>query len=377
MSSSSATERTPLVAVLVDFARELRAEGIRAGDDDVLTFAAAASTLDPADIVDLYWAGRASLLSRRADIDTFDRVFRRFFLGADDAPRERVYPRADTVRAAESVFEVPATEPGAEGEDDEQTRLGLLASNVETLKHKSFAACTEEELRALRRMMAGMRLSPPMRPTRRNIGVRNGKRPDPRRTVRAALRRHGELAEVWWQRRQLRPRPIVLILDISGSMADYSRALLQFAYSAQRAVARVEVFCFGTRLSHLTRALRTRRPDEALHRAARTVLDWEGGTRIGDSLDAFVRNWGRRGLARGGIVVICSDGLDRGDPEVLDTAMRRLTRLCHRVVWLNPLGASGSQALGMMVASEYVDVSLGGGDLASLEELAKLLPTLN
>ena len=126
---------------------------------------------------------------------------------------------------------------------------------------------------------------------------------------------HGEPAELFWRRRRVRLRPLILILDVSGSMADYSRHLLQFAYSAKRAAARVEVFCFGTRLTRITRALDHRRPDDALERAARTVFDWEGGTRIGASLDAFVREWGRRGLCRGGIVVICSDGLDRGDPE--------------------------------------------------------------
>ena len=150
------------------------------------------------------------------------------------------------------------------------------------------------------------------------------------------MRLHGEPAELFWRRRKVRLRPLILILDVSGSMADYSRNLLQFAYSAKRAADRVEVFCFGTRLTRITRALDHRRPDDALELAARTVFDWEGGTRIGASLDTFVRDWGRRGLCRGGIVVICSDGLDRGDPAVLAAAMERLARLSHRVVWMNP-----------------------------------------
>jgi hypothetical protein len=166
-------------------------------------------------------------------------------------------------------------------------------------------------------------------------------------------------------------------------MADYSRALLQFAYSAQRAAhssARVEAFCFGTRLTCITKSLRTRSPDDAMARAAGIVFDWDGGTRIGDSLDAFVRGWGRRGMARGAVVVICSDGLDRGDPEVLATAMQRLSRLCHRIVWMNPHKGDDPdyrpRTLGMMVAHPYVDVLLSGHDLSSLEELAELLPTL-
>ncbi|MBO0788855.1 MAG: VWA domain-containing protein, partial [Actinobacteria bacterium] len=184
-----------------------------------------------------------------------------------------------------------------------------------------------------------------------------------------------------WRRRKVRLRPLILILDISGSMADYSRNLLQFAYSAKRAAARVEVFCFGTRLTRITRALATRNPDSALAQAAQVVFDWEGGTRIGASLDSFVRDWGRRGLCRGGVVVICSDGLDRGDPELLATAMERLGRLSHRLVWLNPhKGADPGfrpSTLGMMVAAPHIDLLLSGHDLSSLEELAALLPTLN
>ena len=157
-----------------------------------------------------------------------------------------------------------------------------------------------------------------------------------RRTVRETMRTHGEPAELFWRRRRLRLRPLILILDVSGSMADYSRSLLQFAYSTRRATARVEVFCFGTRLTRITRALERRRADDALEQAAKAVFDWEGGTRIGDSLDTFVRDWGRRGMCRGGIVVICSDGLDRGDPAVLAERDGAAVRLCHRVVWMNP-----------------------------------------
>lgn len=195
------------------------------------------------------------------------------------------------------------------------------------------------------------------------------------------MRAHGEPGELYWRDRTVRPRPLILILDVSGSMADYSRSLLQFAYSAKRAAARVEVFCFGTRLTRITRELDHRRPDDALASAARMVFDWEGGTRIGASIDAFVREWGRRGLCRGGVVVICSDGLDRGDPAVLAAAMERLARLSHRIVWLNPHKGSDQafrpSTLGMMVAAPYVDLLLSGHDLSSLEEFAAVLPALN
>ena len=259
--------------------------------------------------------------------------------------------------------------------------LGWMASDVDALKHKSFAACTPEELAALRRIMARIRLTPPRRRTRRTAAARAGTRPDPRRTVRESMRMHGEPARLYWRRRKVRLRPLILILDISGSMADYSRSLLQFAHSTTRSAARVEVFCFGTRLTRVTGAMDCRRPDEALERAAQAAFDWDGGTRIGDCLDVFVRDWARRGLCRGGIVVICSDGLDRGDPAVLASAMERLGRLSHRLVWLNPHKGDNKDfrpsTLGMMVAAPHIDLLLSGHDLASLEKLAAMLPGLN
>jgi uncharacterized protein with von Willebrand factor type A (vWA) domain len=256
-----------------------------------------------------------------------------------------------------------------------------MASDAEILRHKSFAACSPEELAALRRIMARIRLTPPRRRTRRTAAASSGRSPDLRRTVWESMRMHGEPAELFWRRRKVRLRPLILILDVSGSMADYSRSLLHFAYSAKRAAAKVEVFCFGTRLTRISRALESRRPDDALELAAKAVFDWEGGTRIGDSLDAFVRDWGRRGLCRGGVVVICSDGLDRGDPGVLAVAMERLSRLSHKVVWMNPHKGNNPDfrpsTLGMMVAGPYIDLILSGHNLSSLEELAALLPALS
>ena len=191
---------------------------------------------------------------------------------------------------------------------------------------------------------------------------------------------HGEPAQMFWRQRRVKLRPLILILDISGSMADFSRHLLQFAFTARHAAARVEVFCFGTRLTRITKELEHRRPDAAIELASRAVVDWDGGTRIGASLDTFVRRWGRGGMCRGGVVVICSDGLDRGDPEVLARAMERLSRLSHRIVWLNPHKGTNRQfrpsSVGMMVAAPHIDLLLSGHDLASLEELAALLPQL-
>lgn len=368
---------TALVGVLVDFAGELRREGLAVGSGDVLTYSAALAPLDPTDLLDLYWSGRATLVSSREHIPVYDRVFRRFFLDGADALPEPVRRTLRTA-TAQGVLQVPLTEPGTEERRERQVRLGLAGSGAEVLRHKTFAECTPEELAALRRIAGRLRLAPPRRRTRRTAPARAGRTPDPRRTVRAMLRQHGEPSTVYWRRRRLRRRPLVLIVDVSGSMADYSRSLLQFAYSARRASARVEAFCFGTRLTRITGALRRRRVDDALSQAARGVFDWEGGTRIGDSLERFVRDFGRRGVCRGGIVVVCSDGLDRGDPRVLAGAMERLARLSHRVVWLNPHHEAGSRpgSVGMMVVEPYVDLLLSGRDLGSLEEFAARLPEL-
>jgi uncharacterized protein with von Willebrand factor type A (vWA) domain len=373
-------DRAPVVGLLAGFAAQLRSAGLAVGSGDVLTYCSAVSVLDPTDLLDLYWAGRTTLLSRHQDTGTYNEVFRRYFL-ADAGPAAdllTLVPRAPA--EAMGALAIPSTEPGEESGEDEAV-LGWMASDVDALKHKSFAACTPDELAALRRIMSRIALTPPRRRTRRTVTARSGRRPDPRRTVRETMRMHGESAQLYWRRRRLRLRPLILILDISGSMADYSRNLLQFAHSASRAASRVEVFCFGTRLTRVTGALDSRHPDEALRRAAQAAFDWDGGTRIGDSLDAFVRNWGRRGLCRGGVVVICSDGLDRGDPAVLAAAMERLSLLCYRLVWMNPHKGSSRDfrpsTVGMMVAAPHIDLMLSGHDLSSLEELATLLPTLN
>jgi len=352
----------------------------------VLLYCSALSQLDPSDLVDLYWAGRATLLRRHEDQGVYDRAFRTYFLGEDGPGRAQLLLNAQSVAEAEAALVMPGAEPGPE-EDQERPVLGWMASGVDALKHRSFTACTPGELAALRRIMTRMRLTPPRRRTRRTRPARAGTEPDMRATIRESMRMHGEPpGRLFFRRRKAKLRPLILILDVSGSMADYSRHLLQFAHTARHSAVhsttgRVEVFCFGTRLTRITRELAHQRVDTALEEAARTVVDWDGGTRIGQSLDTFVRKWGRGGLCRGGVVVICSDGLDRGDPEVLAMAMERLDRLCHRIVWLNPHKGDDRDfrpsTLGMMVAAPHIDLLLSGHDLASLEELAGMLPALH
>ncbi len=362
-----------VVTGLVGFGRALRGSGVPVGEGQVLTYCRAAARLDPTDLDDLYWAGRACLVSRRADLDAYDRTFREYFLGETPAPAPSIGPLPG---ARSDQASLAGTSPRILGEAPSG---GAAASDVEILRRKRFAECSPEELAALRHLVASLRVTVPKRRTRRTEPSRRGRRPDVRRTVRRALRTHGEVVRRSWRRRRERPRRLVLILDVSGSMAEYSRVLLQFAHSAATGARHVEAFCFGTRLTRVTEALRRRDPDRALSEAASAVVDWQGGTRIGESLREFMRAWGRHGKARGAVVIICSDGLERGDPEVLRDEMARLSRLAHRVVWVNPLKADPGYrplARGMRAALPHVDVFVSGHDLASLEDLAALLPAM-
>ncbi len=372
-----------LVGALVGFARALRHEGLVVGSGQALDFARAVAALDPGDLADVYWAGRACLVARRPDHAAYDQAFRRYFAGHPGVALTvtGVLPRrASTLVPALPVAAPAPTSAEADNEEDDGEHLGATASSAEVLRHKDFAQCSAEELAELQVLMSRLVLSLPERPSRRSMPAARGRRIDLRRTIRRSLKSQGELVHRCWRTPRVHHRRLVLLLDVSASMASYSRALLQFAYSATAAArAPTEVFCFGTRLTRVTPALRHRRPDQALARATGTVVDWEGGTRIGDSLAEFNRSWGRRGTARGAVVVICSDGLERGDPAVVATEMARLGRLAHRVVWLNPLkGDPRYQPLarGMSAALPFVDVFLAGHDLSSLDALAALLPEL-
>jgi uncharacterized protein with von Willebrand factor type A (vWA) domain len=366
-----------VTAALAGFGDALREAGVAVGTGDVLSYVAALAVLNPADLADMYWAGRATLISRHEDEPAYDEVFRRYFLGEDGPPRPP--PPARPRPAAAAALVVPADRPGEDPRPRPLPSAGWMASDAEVLRNRSFAACTPGELAALRRIMTRMRLAPPRRRVRRYRAAsrlrapRGGARPDMRRVARESMRGYGEPARLCFRERKIRPRRLVVILDVSGSMADYSRLLLQFAHAARRAVpARVEVFCFGTRLTRITRELNRRRPDDALDRAARAVCDWDGGTRIGACLEDFVRRYARAGLARGAVVVICSDGLDRGDPEVLASAMERLRRLCYRIIWLSP--HASRDCVGLMAAGPHIDLLLSGHDLTALEALAVALP---
>jgi uncharacterized protein len=360
---------TDSVSHLTGFGRALRSEGIGVGTGAIAEFCRAAALLAPGD---LYWAGRATLVSRREDVPVYDEVFGRYF-GADEDVVPRPRPRPIVRRSAGAVARTP---PPAASESEAPE--AALASTVETLKRKRFSQCTPEELAQLADAVARVRLAVPRRRTRRTRRAAAGA-PDLRRTLRRSFRTGGEPVDRAWRERRRRPRRLVLVLDVSGSMADYSRALLVFAHAALRGDRRWEAFCFGTRLTRVTTALGAARPDDALARAAETVVDWDGGTRIGESLKTFLDDFGHGGVARGAVVVICSDGLDVGEPELLAEQMARLSRLAHAVVWLNPLKEDPAYeplARGMRSALPYVDVFASAHDVASLEALGTELARL-
>jgi hypothetical protein len=360
---------TEPAATLVRFGRALRAEGLSVGSGGVVDFCRAAALLPAAD---LYWAGRATLVAREEDLAAYDRVFRAFFAGTP-APA----PRRATARAVRLHVAGADDDGSAEGRDAPAPEVAL-ASRVERLKRKSFADCSPDELAELARLMARLRIAVPDRRSRRRRAARTGV-PDLRRTLRRSFRTGGEPVERAWRERRRRPRRLVLLLDVSGSMASYSRALVMFAHAALRADRRWEAFCFGTRLTRVTRVLALADPAEALRRAADEVVDWDGGTRIGDSLKTFLDRYGHAGLARGAVVVVCSDGLDVGDPNLLGEQMARLARLAHGIVWLNPLKASPEYeplARGMQAALPHVDVFAAGHSLADVEQTARELERL-
>jgi uncharacterized protein with von Willebrand factor type A (vWA) domain len=327
------------VGRLVGFARALRQEGLAVGPGRVVDFCRAAALMSASD---LYWAGRLTLVSRPEEIPVYDRVFR-------GVVQEE--PPSALVRIV-----------------DEEV---ALASPQELLRTKSFAELTSDELVELAKLMERLRLNVSSRRTRRREPARGGD-PDLRRTLRRSLRTGGELAERSWRSRRRRRRRLVLLLDVSGSMADYSRALVLFARATLQADERSEAFCFGTRLTRITKALSGADASEALRRAADEVVDWSGGTRIGDAVRALTRT----NVVRGAVVLICSDGLDVGEPELLRMEMARLSRLAHRVVWLNPLKEDPAYeplARGMRAALPYLDAFRSGHNLASLEAVGQAL----
>jgi uncharacterized protein with von Willebrand factor type A (vWA) domain len=373
-SASDGAPVTSAADAAVAFVRFLRGEGLDVPIGSTVTFLQALDALGIGSRSGVYWAGRSTLVTRPEDIDVYDRVFRAFWLrhgyeGREDGP-------VDHITLALDDGDEGADDAAPEGDDDGET-ITVRYSAAEVLKHKDFSTYTAAELDEARRLMAALRLVGSPRRSRRRVPAKGrGARPDLRRTVRAALRAEGEPVRRAFTDAGERPRRLVLLLDVSGSMEPYARALIRFVHAAVAGRTKVEAFALGTRLTRITRELSTHDPDAAIARAAEAVTDWSGGTRLGDGLRQFNDEWGQRGMARGAVVVILSDGWDRGEPEVMAEQMARLSRVAFRVVWVNPLKASAGYAplaQGMAAALPYVDEFVEGHCLDSLEALAAVV----
>ena len=378
MTSSQAPELTGFDELFIEFAQDLRFHGLVIGSDDVITYLSAISVLDASDIMDVYWSGRIALVRKKDNIPLYNKRFQAFFLDiSPDEPDARKVKLKSSANAG-ATLEVPNTEQGLPGEViEDETRLGYMASAADISRHKAFADCSDEEINRFRKLISMLKVSPPKRRTYRTQSTPKGKVLDMRRMARETMRSLGEPKDLMYIKRKEKLRSIVFILDVSGSMADYSRNLLQLAYSARRANTKVEVFCFGTRLTRITKSIDKRTPDEAMRLAGESVLDWDGGTRIGDAIAAFVKESRRSRLGRGAIVVICSDGLDQGEPQALDKAMQTLSRLAHKVIWVNPHKGDNEDyrpnTIGMIIADPYIDRIFSGHNFKSIEEFAREL----
>ncbi len=360
--------------VLLGFATALRAAGVPVTADRTRAYLDAVALLGIADGAATRSAGRATLCATPDDLDRHDRVFDEWF-GRDTAD-PTVRPRATRPRPA--VHLLPASEgAGGSAADEDDDPLRAAASAQEVLRHRDVATLDPAERALLAGMFAGLRVRSPRRPTARRTPHRRGD-VDASRTLRASLRRMGEPAQIHRRRRSTRPRRVVLLIDVSGSMSGYADALLRLAHRivAGSAPGAVEVFTIGTRLTPVTRPLRLRDADRAIVAAGDAVPDWSGGTRLGETIKAFLDRWGRRGTARGSVVVIFSDGWERGDARLLAEQVERLGRLAHRVVWVNPhRGKDGYAPVqqGIVAVLPHVDDFLAGHSLATFAELTEVL----
>jgi uncharacterized protein with von Willebrand factor type A (vWA) domain len=369
VSARLPTEPTP-DELLLGFARALRAAGVGVSADRERTFLVAVAAVGIGERSHVYWAGRATLTSTPADFAAYDEVFERWFGGETMRPGQRV----DVVRPP--VAQAPLDSgSGGGGDDGDADTVQAKASAQEVLRHRDVASLNPADRAAAARLFATLLPRCPQRRARRHVRSSTGALHGPA-TLREQLRRMGEPGRIHRRHRGIRPRRVVLLLDVSGSMSPYADSLLRLAHAFVRGAEQVEVFTMGTRLTHVTRALTERDPDRALAAAGRVVPDWSGGTRLGDSIGAFLDRWGRRGMARGAVVVVFSDGWEREGPEVLGEQMRRLAALAHRVVWANPhRGKAGYAPVqqGIVAALPHIDDFVAGHSLATFEELIEVV----
>jgi uncharacterized protein len=386
-----------LPALAARFGRRLSEAGVPVTPERAARFAEALTLVRPVARRRLYWTARTTLLSERGQVKAFDAVFGEVFGSRIDEPgpapdgehalappdaRPPAHDASDSrgsdaadARALDLASGALAADSANAPDDDPATRdvaVPMAASDAERLRTKRFDALQPAELAAMYRLMTELRIATPRRRTRRADHDRLGERIDLRRTLRASLHTGGDPMRLARRRRRVLPRRIVLLCDISGSMEPYARAYLHFLASAAGSGPHAEAFVFATRLTRVTRALASRSPEQAIQRAAAAAPDWSSGTRIGDALRAFNDRHGRRGMARGAVVMILSDGWERGDPALVAREMERLSRLAYRIVWVNPRAGArefAPRAGGMAAALPYVDALVSGASLDALAEV--------
>ena len=364
--------------ILLGFAAAVRASGVPVTQDRAQNFLAAVACVGAADARATHAAGRATLCGSPDDLARFDQVFEAYFNSREGLPRAK--PAAPSVPSFSDLPESDAD--GGSGSEAEEEVVRAMASEAEVLRQRDIASLSAAEKHRLASMFSTLSPRAPVRRTARHQSWHRGD-VDAARTLRASLRRMGEPAEIRWRRRGVRPRRVVLLIDVSGSMSGYADALLRLAHRMVGATAggpggrhAVEVFTVGTRLTHLTRALSSKDAERALIAAGDTVPDWSGGTRLGETLAIFLDRWGRRGMARGAVVVVFSDGWERGDAALLGEQMARLQRMAHRVVWVNPhRGKVGYEPIqqGVVAVLPHVDDFLAGHSLATYAELMEVV----
>jgi uncharacterized protein len=398
---------------LTEFGRILWEVGIDVGPGKMLDLAETLNLIDITNKEDFYHTLKCSLLTKHEQEAVFDQMFAYYWYIRDRQEKKRDrglsletkkeqkhlrLPPSERKRLAEhmntpseqrkdqksemqeTIQRRFADEDQPENQDDEGNPQSTAYSALEMLRKKDFESFTWDEVQEAKRLMAEMRWHLGLRKTHRKVATRRGTQPDMRRIMRRNLKYGAELLELTWRKTRLKPRPLVIICDISGSMSLYSRLLLHFIHTISNGLLNVETFVFGTRLTCITRQLKRRDVDEAVRDVAKSVQDWSGGTRIGDALHSFNQHWARRVLGRGAVVLIISDGWDRGNSDRLAIEMDRLQHSCHRLIWLNPLLGSPDYrplTIGMKTALPYIDNFLPAHNLDSLINLGNLLSAID
>lgn len=370
MSVSASAPAPPVDKILAAFAAAVRAAGVAVTMDRTATFLQGCTHAGAGDQARVYWTGRATLCGSLEDLGRYDAVFHAWFGGSELAPGA---PRDSLRRTAQADLNEA---DGDSDQEQERTIVHASASAAEVLRHRDIAAMSAAERAALARLFAGLHFAPPLRTSPRRRRSRSGDI-DARSTLRDQLRRGGEPARLRFRRRTTRPRRVVVLVDVSGSMGPYADSLLRWAHVIMTASPqRTEVFTVGTRLTRVTGALRVRDGERALEAAGHAVPDWSGGTRLGESVQAFIDRHGQRGLARGAVVVILSDGWERGDSSLLGEQMQRLHLLASKVVWVNPhqgkVGYAPVQA-GIVAVLPFVDSFLAGHSMATFERALEVI----